>query len=138
MTGNEKIETLSKECHRKFPYLYLCVFERIARNQVKKEEDITPISGDRTLASVSDEDFDGDISISIADDKNILELEKEFHDVAGLIVKVCYVDDNEDCHYISNYEAGNHTLSEYNDLCDKWDYLYPDGIDIFNSDHSCS
>ena len=56
--------TLQKEFNKKFPYLRLGIFYSYAREQVAKGESITPISGDKTLASVRRADSGGDISIS--------------------------------------------------------------------------
>ena len=64
VTGNKKLDTLRKEFNKKFPYLRLGIFYSYARQQVAKGESITPIDGDKTLASVRRADSGGDISIS--------------------------------------------------------------------------
>ena len=75
VSGNKKIDTLRKEFNKKFPFLRLGIYYSYAREQVKKGESITPISGDKTLASVRRADSGGDISIS--GNKKIKSLEKE-------------------------------------------------------------
>ncbi len=90
VTGNKKIGTLQKEFNKKFPYLRLGIFYSYARQQVKKGETITQIDGDKTLASVRRADSGG--TISIAGNKKISSLEKEFDTAFGLYAQVCYTD----------------------------------------------
>ena len=72
VTGNKKIDTLRKEFNKQFPYLRLGLYYSYMRNESTK----TPLSGDKTLASVRRADSGGDISI--AGNKKIKTLEKEF------------------------------------------------------------
>lgn len=116
VSGNKKIETLKKEFNKKFPYLRLGIFYSYAREQVAKGESITPIPGDKTLASVRRADSGGDISIS--GNKKIKSLEKEFDTVFGLYCQVCYTD-NDGSRYYTSGSRDEMTLASFNAECEK-------------------
>lgn len=88
VTGNKKIETLRKEFNKLFPYLRLGIYYSYAREQVKKGEAITAIEGTKTLASVRRADTGGEISI--APNKRVENVEKEFDKIFGLYCQICY------------------------------------------------
>lgn len=116
VSGNKKIETLKKEFNKKFPYLRLGIFYSYAREQVAKGETITPIPGDKTLASVRRADSGGDISIS--GNKKIKSLEKEFDTVFGLYCQVCYTEADGSRYYTSR-GLDDMTLAAFNAKCEK-------------------
>ena len=116
VSGNKKIETLQKEFNKKFPYLRLGIYYSYAREQVAKGESITPIPGDKTLASVRRADSGGDISIS--GNKKIKSLEKEFDTVFGLYCQVCYTEGDGSRYYTSR-STDDKTLSAFNAECEK-------------------
>jgi myo-inositol-hexaphosphate 3-phosphohydrolase len=116
VTGNKKIETLCKEFNKKFPYLQLAIGYSYTRTSVAKGETLTQIPGDKTLASVRRADSGGDISI--AGNKKIKTLEKEFDTVFGLYVQVCYYSP-EGKGYYTGSSADEMTLSAFNDQCEK-------------------
>lgn len=116
VSGNKKIETLRKEFNKKFPYLRLGIYYSYARQQVAKGESITPIDGDKTLASVRRADSGGDISIS--GNKKIKSLEKEFDTVFGLYCQVCYTDGDGHRYYTSG-SNDEKTLAAFNTECEK-------------------
>lgn len=116
VTGNKKIDTLRKEFNKKFPYLRLGIFYSYARQQVAKGESITPIPGDKTLASVRRADSGGDISIS--GNKKIKSLEKEFDTVFGLYCQVCYTESDGHRYYTSG-SIDEKTLATFNAECEK-------------------
>lgn len=116
VTGNKKIETLKKEFNKKFPYLRLGIFYSYAREQVAKGESITPIPGDKTLASVRRANSGGDISIS--GNKKIKSLEKEFDTVFGLYCQICYTEGDGSRYYTSG-SRDEMTLSSFNAQCEK-------------------
>lgn len=99
VTGNKKIETLRKEFNKIFPYLRLGIFYSYAREQVKKGEPITPIDGSKTLASVRRADSGGEISI--APNKRVESVEKEFDKAFGLYCQICYTDGDGRRYYTS-------------------------------------
>ena len=116
VTGNKKIDTLKKEFNKKFPYLQLAIGYSYTRTSVAKGETLTQIPGDKTLASVRRADSGGDISI--AGNKKIKTLEKEFDTVFGLYVQVCYYSP-EGKGYYTGSSADEMTLSAFNDQCEK-------------------
>lgn len=116
VSGNKKIETLKKEFNKKFPYLRLGIFYSYAREQVAKGESITPIPGDKTLASVRRADSGGDISIS--GNKKIKSLEKEFDTVFGLYCQICYTE-ADGSRYYTKGSRDEMTLASFNAECEK-------------------
>lgn len=87
-----------------------------ARKSVAKGETITQIDGSKTLASVRRADSGGDISI--AGNKKIKSLEKEFDTVFGLYVQVCYTSSDGKGYYTSS-ASDEMTLSAFNAQCEK-------------------
>ena len=112
VTGNKKIDTLRKEFNKQFPYLRLGLYYSYMRNESSK----TPLSGDKTLASVRRADSGGDISI--AGNKKIKTLEKEFDTVFGLYAQVCYTD-ADGSRYYTGSSSDEKTLASFNEECEK-------------------
>ena len=112
VTGNKKIDTLRKEFNKQFPYLRLGLYYSYMRNESSK----TPLSGDKTLASVRRADSGGDISI--AGNKKIKTLEKEFDTVFGLYAQVCYTT-GEGKRYYTSGSDDDKTLAAFNAECEK-------------------
>jgi hypothetical protein len=112
VTGNKKIDTLRKEFNKQFPYLRLSLYYSYMRNESTK----TPLPGDKTLASVRRADSGGDISI--AGNKKIKTLEKEFDTVFGLYAQVCYYTP-EGSYVYTNGANDEKTLSAFNSECEK-------------------
>ena len=112
VTGNKKIDTLRKEFNKQFPYLRLGLYYSYMRNESTK----TPLSGDKTLASVCRADSGGDISI--AGNKKIKTLEKEFDTVFGLYAQVCYTD-ADGSRYYTGTSSDEKTLASFNEECEK-------------------
>ena len=112
VTGNKKIDTLRKEFNKQFPYLRLGLYYSYMRNESTK----TPLSGDKTIASVRRADSGGDISI--AGNKKIKTLEKEFDTVFGLYAQVCYTT-GEGKRYYTSGSDDDKTLAAFNTECEK-------------------
>ena len=112
VTGNKKIDTLRKEFNKQFPYLRLGLYYSYMRNESTK----TPLDGDKTLASVRRADSGGDISI--AGNKKIKTLEKEFDTVFGLYAQVCYTD-ADGSRYYTGTSNDEKTLASFNEECQK-------------------
>ena len=112
VTGNKKIDTLRKEFNKQFPYLRLSLYYSYMCNESTK----TPLSGDKTLASVRRADSGGDISI--AGNKKIKTLEKEFDTVFGLYAQVCYTT-GEGKRYYTSGSDDDKTLAAFNEECEK-------------------
>ena len=108
VNGNKKIATLKKEFNKQFPYLRLSIYDPSMRNASTK----TPLSGDKTLASVRTKDTGG--TISIAGNKKIKTLEAEFDKVFGLYAQVCYTEADGSRYYTSG-SADDKTISIFNE-----------------------
>ena len=115
VTGNKKIGTLMKEFNKQFPFIRLGVYYSYARQEVAKGGTIYNIDTNKTLASVRRADSGGDISIS--GNKKIKTLEKEFDNVFGLYVQVCYTTKDGGRYYTSG-NSDEMTLSAFNKLCE--------------------
>lgn len=116
VSGNKKIATLQKEFNEQFPYIRLGIFYSYARKDVAKGGTITNIPGDKTLASVRRGNGTG--KISIAGNKRISSLEKEFDTEFGLYAQVCYTDKKGNRYYTSG-STDSMTLSAFNEQCKK-------------------
>lgn len=116
VSGNKKIDTLKKEFNKKFPCLQLAIGYSYTREAVKKGETMTQIDGSKTIASVRRVNAGG--SISIAGNKKIKTLEKEFDTVFGLYCQVCYYSPEGKGYYTSG-AADEKTLSAFNAECEK-------------------
>lgn len=116
VTGNKKIATLMKEFNEQFPYIRLGIFYSYARKAVSKGETITNIPGDKTIASVRRGDGKG--NVSIAGNKRISSLEKEFDNEFGLYCQVCYTTKDGKRYYTSGSDDAK-TLSSFNEECKK-------------------
>ena len=112
VTGNKKIATLQKEFNEQFPYLRLSIYYSYMRNEKTK----TPLSGDKTLASVRRGNGTGKISIN--GNKKISSLEKEFDTEFGLYAQVCYTEKDGSRYYTSGSDDAK-TLSAFNAECQK-------------------
>ena len=112
VTGNKKIDTLRKEFNKQFPYLRLGLYYSYMRHESTK----IPLSGDKTLASVRRADSGGDISI--AGNKKIKTLEKEFDTVFGLYAQVCYTTAEGKRYYTSGSDDDK-TLAAFNAECEQ-------------------
>lgn len=116
VTGNKKIATLQKEFNEQFPYIRLGIFYSYARNEVSKGGTIYNIPGDKTLASVRRGSGSG--KISIAGNKKVASLEREFDKEFGLYAQICYTTKEGNRYYTSG-SADSMTLSAFNDECRK-------------------
>jgi hypothetical protein len=115
VSGNKKIATLQKEFNKQFPYLCLSIFDPSMRSASTK----TPLSGDKTLASVRTKDTGG--TISIAGNKKIKTLEAEFDKVFGLYAQVCYTKADGSGYYTSGSQDDK-TIFSFNAECEKNGY----------------
>ena len=107
---------MQKEFNKKFPYLTLYICYSYARQQVKKGERISQIDGDKTLASVRRADSGG--TISIAGNKRVGTLEKEFDTVFGLYAQVGFTKADGRGYYTMG-SLDSMTLSALNAACEK-------------------
>ena len=116
VTGNKKVETLKKEFNKKYPYLSIRICYPYAKQVFESQGICYEVQDYKTIADVRRVDSKGDISI--AGNKKIKTLEKEFEDKLGLFFKVCY-QETKDCSYPVFGKSEEYTLAAYNALCEK-------------------
>ena len=116
VTGNKKVETLKKEFNKKYPYLSIRICYPYAKQVFESQGICYEVQDYKTIADVRRCDSTGDISI--AGNKKIKTLEKEFEDKLGLFFKVCY-QETKDCSYPVFGKSEEYTLAAYNALCEK-------------------
>lgn len=98
-TGNKKVKTLQKEFNTKFPFLRLGIFPMSAKAIVKKGGTITGVDSEKTLSEVRSKVGNGEISIH---GRTIVgNLEKQFEEVFGLYVQICYTNKEGNRYYTS-------------------------------------
>lgn len=116
VTGNKKIETLKKEFNKKYPYLSIRICYPYAKKVFDSQGICYEVPDEKTIADARWGDSKGDVSI--AGNKKIKTLEKEFEDMLGLFFKVCY-QETKDCSYPVYGKSVEYTLAAYNALCEK-------------------
>lgn len=120
VSGNKKIETLMKQFNEKFPYLQLGIFPMSAKDDKTK----TPVDKSLTIAKVRTKVAPGEISINGR--KLVKNLEKEFDDIFGIYVEVCYCGkDGIDYYTAGAYDdlsltALNNEIESLGGVKDKW------------------
>ena len=111
VTGSKKVATLMKEFNENFPYLRLIVCPPEAKALVAKGETIYSVDIEKTLSEVRTKLGTGKISIS--GNKKISTLEREFEEVFGLYVQICYTTKDGKRYYTSG-SMDSKTLSALN------------------------
>lgn len=120
VSGNKKIETLMKQFNEKFPYLQLGIFPMSAKDDKTK----TPVDKSLTIAKVRTKVAPGEISINGR--KLVKNLEREFDDIFGIYVEVCYCGkDGIDYYTAGAYDdlsltALNNEIESLGGVKDKW------------------
>lgn len=110
-TGSKKIKTLYKEFNEHFPYLRL---KLLSSSEWKKSNEGKTVYGldiEKTLSEVRERKGVGKISLSGR--KKIETVEKEFMEVFGLYVQICYTEGNGKRYYTSR-EDDSKTLTVLN------------------------
>jgi len=103
--GRKKVETLMKEFNANFPFLNLTIGSMTKENKFKSCD----IS--ETLSQVRLKKGSGEISFSGR--KNVGTIEREFEDIFGLTVQICYTDKDGKGYYTSG-SADKKSLTELN------------------------
>lgn len=118
VNGNKKIETLKIEFNEIFPYLSIRICYPYAKDVWEEDGICYEVENDHTIADVRRVGTGAKKDISIAGNKKIKTLEREFEEVLGLFVKVCY-QETVDCSYPVHGEGLEYTLASYNALCEQ-------------------
>lgn len=119
VTGNKKIETLSKEFTKAFPYLLLRVYYHCTKEKTAAGEAIPAsymIEPSRTLGNARSANTSG--GMTITGRMKISSVEKEFQSVFGLHCQVCYWDASGNVLYTSGAQDAK-TISAFNAECEK-------------------
>lgn len=87
-TGSKKLKTLMKEFNEHFPYLRLNILSSSMANKAKKNEGIHGLDIEKTLSEVREKRGSG--KISLTGRKKVKTIEKEFEEIFGLYVQICY------------------------------------------------
>jgi len=101
-TGSKKLKTLMLEFNEQYLYLRLGIFDLSAKQKVLNGESIENLDIELTLSKVRSKVGDGEITIT--GNKLIGTLEKEFEEVFGLYIQVCYSDKEGERFYSSGFE----------------------------------
>ena len=116
VTGNKKIETLRKEFNKKFPYLQIRICYPAAKQDFARLGICYEVQDYHTISKVRRVEGKGEVSI--AGNKKVKTIEREFEELLGLFVKVCYRE-TKDCSYPVSGNSEERTLSMLNSLCEK-------------------
>lgn len=87
-TGSKKVSTLMKEFNANFPYLSLGIFPPESKQLVAKGKSISGVDKNKTLSEVRTKKGAGEISFTGS--KNVGTIEREFENIFGLYVQICY------------------------------------------------
>jgi len=111
ITGSKKVATLMKEFNENFPYLRLTVCLPEEKALVAKGQTIYGVDIEKTISEVRTKPGTGKISIS--GNKKISTIEREFEEVFGLYVQICYTTKDGKRYYTSG-SMDSKTLSALN------------------------
>lgn len=110
-TGSKKLKTLKKEFNEHFPYLSIHIHSSEMAIKAKKGATIYSLDKEKTLTEVREKTGNG--SISFSGRKKIKTIEKEFNEIFGLYVQICYTDPKGQRFYTSG-SGDEKTLTELN------------------------
>lgn len=115
VTGNKKVGTLVKEFSNKYPFISLAVCPMESKANAAKGGAIWLVDYSKTIASVRSKNNPGEITIT--GNKQIKTLEKEFEQIFGLFVQVCYRS-KEGNNYYTSGALDSMTLNAFNKKCE--------------------
>lgn len=107
-TGSKKIKTLYKEFNENFPYLRLQLLSSSEFKKSKEGKTIYGLDIEKTLSEVREKTGAGKISFSGR--KKIETIEKEFEEIFGLYVQICYTEANGKRYYTTGEDAKTLTV----------------------------
>jgi hypothetical protein len=109
--GRKKVSTIMQEFNSNFPYLRLKICTPEEKVKVEKGETIVGVDVSKTLSQVRTKKGTGEISFTGS--KNVGTIEREFENIFGLYVQICYTKENGKRHYTSG-EEDRKSLTELN------------------------
>ena len=110
-TGTKLVSTLQKEFNANYPYLWLYVSPITGKEQVAKGENITSVDTSKPLSEVRTKKGTGQISLTGS--KNIGTIEREFENIFGLYVQICYRSKDNNSFYTGKTDDSK-SLTELN------------------------
>ncbi len=110
-TGSKLVATLMKEFNANFPYLRLKICPPEAKDMVAKGETITGVDNSKTLSQVRTKKGTGEISFTGS--KYVGRIEREFEEIFGLYVQICYTTKEGKRHYTTGSDDKK-SLTELN------------------------
>jgi hypothetical protein len=110
-TGSKLVSTLMKEFNKNFPYLRLGIFPPEAKKIVAKGGSISRVDITKKLSEVRTKVGKGEISFTGS--RKVGNVEREFDEIFGLYVQICYTEKDGSRYYTGSSED-NKTLSELN------------------------
>ncbi|MDE7347227.1 MAG: hypothetical protein K2N48_10890 [Muribaculaceae bacterium] len=94
------IRKLQEGFSEDYPYLRIGVYMvKTGKQADSSGGTITPYNSETTFGEIRS--FKGDCKVRIEGRSTPQSLEKQFRDVSGLVIKICYNDENDNRHYIS-------------------------------------
>lgn len=109
--GRKKVSTLMKEFNANFPYIYIYVCTPDSKELVQNGKAVEGVDFEKTLSQVRTKKGNGEISFTGS--KNVRTIEKEFENIFGLYVQICYTS-KEGNKYYTNGSDDNKSLSQLN------------------------
>ena len=110
-TGSKKLKTLMKQFNEHFPYLRLNIHSSSMAKKADKGETIYRLDIEKTLSEVREKKGSGKISLTCR--KKVKTVEKEFDDIFGLYVQICYTTADGERYYTTR-SADDQTLTALN------------------------
>ena len=87
-TGSKKLKTLKKQFNEHFPFIRLSIHSSSCALRAKKGLPISKLNNELTLSEAREKKGSG--KISFTGRKNVKTIEKEFDEIFGLHVQICY------------------------------------------------
>ena len=96
-TGSKKLKTLMKQFNEHFPYIRIKLLSSNMAAKAERGETIYGLDIEKTLSEVREKTGSG--KISFTGRKNVKTIEKEFDEIFGLYVQICYTKSTGSSHY---------------------------------------
>ena len=110
-TGSKLVSTLMKQFNANFPYLRLKICPPKSKALVAKGETIYGVDKTKKLSEVRTKKGSGEISFTGS--KNVGRIEREFENIFGLYVQICYTTKEGERHYTTGSDDKK-SLTELN------------------------
>lgn len=110
-TGSKLVSTLMKEFNNNFPYLRLGIFPPTAKKTVAAGGTITNVDISKKLSEVRTKVGNGEISLTGS--RKVGNVEREFDEIFGLYVQICYTSKDGSRYYTGSSDDSK-TLAELN------------------------